>query len=352
MELFHDAASGTFTRDYELVAGTNRLSKMTIGLDNYVASFDAAGNMTGETTARHFEWDHSDRMRVYRTQTSGSEPSVHAHYLYDAGGQRVKKLVRKQGGQLEATIYVDGVFEHDRKVVGATTEENDTLHVMDGQSRIAMVRVGTAFSGDGTAAVKFHLGDHLGSSHVVVDDAGAVTNREEYTPYGETSFGSFERKRYRYTGRERDEESGLSYSETRYYSPWLCRWVSTDTIGMIDGPNLYTYVRNGPIGQHDPDGTQAKPVNDADKSIAQMTDVQLYRHLQGLPPAARADFAKAATGRFATRAWAMMDRYKIAARIYARTSVTGSEATHYGTRRNAACSGAHDCDQGVWLGRC
>ena len=34
-------------------------------------------------------------------------------------------------------------------------------------------------------------------------------NREEYFPYGETSFGSFARKRYRFTGKERDEESGL-----------------------------------------------------------------------------------------------------------------------------------------------
>ena len=39
---------------------------------------------------------------------------MHAHYLYDAAGQRVKKLVRKQGGQVEVTHYIDGAFEHHR----------------------------------------------------------------------------------------------------------------------------------------------------------------------------------------------------------------------------------------------
>ena len=63
--------------------------------------------MRSETTSRHFEWNHSDQMKVFRTQTDGAEPSVHAHYLYDAAGQRVKKLVRKQGGQVEVTHYID-----------------------------------------------------------------------------------------------------------------------------------------------------------------------------------------------------------------------------------------------------
>ena len=36
--------------------------------------------------------------------------------------------------------------------------------------------------------MQFHLGDHLGSSNVVVDAGGALVNREEFTPYGETSF--------------------------------------------------------------------------------------------------------------------------------------------------------------------
>src|SRR5262249_26499892 len=157
-------------------------------------------------------WDHSDRMRVYRTQVEGAEPSIHAHYLYDAGGQRVKKLVRKQGGRYDVTIYVDGIFEYQRTVQDSTPScENNTLHVMGNQQRITVVRVGAAFPDDTSPAIKYHLGDHLGSSNVVIDNTGAWINREEYMPYGETSFGSFACKRYRFTGKERDEESGLYY---------------------------------------------------------------------------------------------------------------------------------------------
>ena len=209
--------------------------------------FDDNGNLIRENNARHFEWDYADRMRVFRTQTENAEPTVHAHYLYDASGQRVKKLVRKQGGQIEVTVYIDGIFEYQRIVQGGVTRENNTLHVMDDQSRIALMRLGNPFPDDTTPAVKYHLGDHLGSSSVVVDEAGSWLNREEYTPYGETSFGSFARKRYRFTGKERDEESGLNYHGARYYATWIGKWISCDPIGVGGGLNLYAYVKDNPM---------------------------------------------------------------------------------------------------------
>ena len=128
---------------------------------------------------------------------------------------------------------------------------------MDNQKRLAEVRVGASFPDDTSPAVRYNLGDHLGSSSVVIDDTGAWVNREEYTPYGETSFGSFARKRYRYTGKGRDEESGLYYHGARYYAPWLARWASCDPVGMVDGMNLYTYARNNAIMLTDPQGTQS-----------------------------------------------------------------------------------------------
>src|SRR5215813_7939502 len=103
-------------------------------------TYDANGNLTQETASRHYEWDHSDRMRVYRTQVNGAEPSVHAHYLYDAGGQRVKKLVHKQGGQYNVTVYINDIFEYQRTVQdGSQPCENNTLHIMDNQKRITLV---------------------------------------------------------------------------------------------------------------------------------------------------------------------------------------------------------------------
>ena len=236
----------SFVRKFTVETANNRLRRMQIGQIGYAYAFDANGNMRSETTSRHFEWNHSDQMKVFRTQTEGAEPSVHAHYLYDAAGQRVKKLVRKQRGQIDITNYIDGAFEHHRWGGQSQAGENNHVHVMDDQQRIALVRVGNAHPDDQGPAVQFHLGDHLGSSNVVIDSGGALVNREEFTPYGETSFGSFSKKRYRFTGKERDGESGLSYHGARSCAAWLGRWVSADPAGSIDGSNLYRYCRNNP----------------------------------------------------------------------------------------------------------
>jgi RHS repeat-associated protein len=265
-QLQHQAANGAFNRLFAFsnpsdlpVPIDNRLATMTIGQTISKYLYDDGGNLVQENTSRHFEWDHSDRMRAYRTQPGNAEPSVYAQYLYDSAGQRTKKLVRKQGGKVEVTVYVDGLFEYQSITNAGSVQKNNTLHVMDNQSRIALLRVGNPFSGDSTPAVQYQFGDHLGSSNVVVDGTGALVNREEYTPYGETSFGSFALKRYRFTGKERDEESGLAYHGARYYAPWLARWSSADPAGIVDGLNLYCYVRSNPLALVDGHGTDGTP---------------------------------------------------------------------------------------------
>jgi RHS repeat-associated protein len=258
LQLAHASASG-FTREFTMQATSNRLHRMTIGTTSYDYTHDPNGNLTSETTTRHFTWNHADRLSSFATQTPGAEPSVHAHYLYDAAGQRVKKLVRRQGGAVEVTHYVNGVFEDHRWPGGA----NNHLHVMAGGQRVARLRIGDPHPDDRGPATAYHLADHLGSSTAVVDDTGTLTNREEYTPYGETSFGAYTRKRYRYTGRERDEESGLAYHSARYLSPYTARWQSCDPAGRLDSINVYQYCRGNPMVLTDISGTQSSAIDGA-----------------------------------------------------------------------------------------
>ena len=108
--------------------------------------------------------------------------------------------------------------------------------------------------------IRYQFGNHLGSASLELDDQAQIISYEEYTPYGSTSYQAVRSqtetpKRYRYTGKERDEETGFTYHGARYYAPWLGRWVSCDPAGMVDGTNLYEYARAKPVMFLDPTGT-------------------------------------------------------------------------------------------------
>ena len=252
MALDHAAADGgSYRRRYTLAASTNQLATMEQSGLTYKYDFDTSGNMVQENNERHFEWDHSDRLRVFRIQPAGADPSVHAHYLYNGDGERVLKVVRKQGGRFEVTVYVDELFEHHLHIQASTTTENNTLHVMDGDERIASLRVGSSLSGAQVPALTHILDDHVGSSNLLVDGTGNWVNREEYTPYGETAFGGHASKRYRFAGKERYNESGLGYWQARYLHPATGRFLSTDP-QMSTCP--YAYAGNSPLTKVDPDG--------------------------------------------------------------------------------------------------
>lgn len=244
---------------------TNAGGQPTVG-ENH--TYDANGNLRSERGGRRngrLGWDHGDRLRVY--QNLYEDPNIDVYYLYDSGGQRVKKvkLTRNDAGAVtnrEIRVYVDGISEHYYSTPTGSPDletENNTLHVMDDQNRISTVRVGDPFDPQPeriTPVVQYHLGDHLGSSSLVIDSDTDWFNYEEYAPYGESTFGGFSRKRYRFSGKEWDEESGLYYHGARYYAPWIGRWISCDPLGVNSGCNLYQYTHNNPIVFIDPTGTQ------------------------------------------------------------------------------------------------
>ncbi|QDG52178.1 RHS repeat-associated core domain-containing protein [Persicimonas caeni] len=285
--LTHQYGAGSqWTRNYTIETGSNRMTGMTAGGNAYTYAYDSVGNLVQENTERHFEWDFGGRMRSFRNQITGSAPSVFAHYSYDAGGERVQKVVCR-GAKTTRTVYIGGVFEHQQVIENeSVTTENQTLHLMDDAKRVATYRAGPELDGADRARTRYHLGDHLQSSNVVLrqvpDSSGKLfVNREEYRPYGETAFGSFEYKRYRFTGKEKDEESGLHYHSARYYAPWLARWTATDPLGMVDGPNLYAYVSGNPVKLVDPSGT-AKNGGDQESAVVSSQDVCQAKYRPGL----------------------------------------------------------------------
>jgi RHS repeat-associated protein len=132
-----------------------------------------------------------------------------------------------------------------------------------------MLRIGYD---DGTPFTKYILSDHLGSSNVILETSGAVYNLEEYYPFGETSFGAFGKKRYRYVGKEKDEESGLYYYGARYFQPWSCRFISVDPLAA-DYPfyTPYQYAGNKPITKIDRDGLEETGSSPQQNNVEQPT---------------------------------------------------------------------------------
>ncbi len=120
--------------------------------------------------------------------------------------------------------------------------------------------------------IRYQLGNHLGSAGLELDDEAQIISYEEYYPYGSTTYQAVRSqteasKRYCYTGKERDEESGFYYHGARYYSPSLSRWITTDPIGIQDDFNLYRFVMGNPLRLNDPNGTQANAIDESEDLV-------------------------------------------------------------------------------------
>jgi RHS repeat-associated protein len=268
LRVAHNATNGSWNRNFtyqeasliESDKPSNRLSRVVVGTGApEIYTYDAHGNMTAMPHLAAMEWDYRDQLRRVDLGGGGT-----AYYVYDASGQRVRKVVEKNGGALiEERITLGGFEVFRRRNAAGISLERETLHVMDDHKRIALVDTRTQGTESDVPAqlIRYQLGNHLDSTTLEVDDIGQIISYEEYYPYGSTSYQSLRNqtetpKRYRYTGKERDEESGLYYHGARYYAAWLGRWTSHDPRWKSSQANGYAYCNGRSIVMTDPDGKE------------------------------------------------------------------------------------------------
>jgi len=97
--------------------------------------------------------------------------------------------------------------------------------------RAAEYEEGGSTAGGG---VKYLVGDHLGSTRAVLDAGGVVVKRYDFQPFGAeigrtgNGYDGADAVKLKFTGKERDVESGLDYLGARYYGAVMGRFASPD----------------------------------------------------------------------------------------------------------------------------
>src|SRR5215468_9194323 len=138
------------------------------------------------------------------------------------------------------------------------------------------------FSGS-TTSVFYYFSDHLKTASVITDSAGTIKADSDYYPWGgELQFVNNDSNHYKFTGKERDGETGLDYFGARYCGNWLGRFLTPDWAAKATAVpyaefsdpqslNLYSYVRNIPTTAFDADGHVG---DDDKKKFEQLQEAQ------------------------------------------------------------------------------
>lgn len=220
-------------------------------------SYDNNGNLTeagSPSATTTYSWDYRNRLG---TTTTGIATTT---YSYDHNNDRVKKTIDGT-----TTHYPNKYFDK----TGATTTAY--IYLPNGEL-IATVE------GNGTATTTSYIHtDHLGSTNIVTDEDGEVTQTLDYYPYGgqRINEGADAADR-QYIGQFYDAESELQYLNARYYEGSRGQFLSQDpthfAIGdprrvravtgftqdyFLNDPQLlnsYAYGRSNPIRYSDPNG--------------------------------------------------------------------------------------------------
>src|SRR4029077_5179556 len=180
--------------------------------------------------------------------TLGTCSTATACYIYDAEGKRVQKSV----GAAQ-TIYLYDLSGH---VINEVDGTNATLanYIYANGSLLAEYKNNSTF---------FVHEDHLGSSSLLTSMTGTVADCNAFYPFGgqdSTICASSNTTTRKFTGKERDSESGLDYFGARHYASSLGRYMRPDDPFADQHPgapqswNLYSYVRNNPLNGTDPSG--------------------------------------------------------------------------------------------------
>lgn len=265
-EAIRDLVLGDRTIDFAYDGVGNRLTRTDSGEGITTFSYDEldrlltevhAGNTTNytydkngntlsrvnETDQAFYDWDVENRLIAADTDGDGT---VDVRDTYDADGIRVSQIVAGD----ETRFLVDRVHPNTQVLleykpnglVVATYEHSSML--------ISQTRAGTK---------SYYLVDGLGSTRVLTDASGVVTDRYVYDAFGRTIVRSGSTvNSYLFAGQQRDSALGMDYLRARFLNTETGRFASADPFsGLLGDPRTlhkYNYAAQNPVNLIDPSG--------------------------------------------------------------------------------------------------
>lgn len=213
-----------------------------IGANNRIVAsgyqYDSAGNLTAAPpTGTTYTFDAENHL----ISTAG------VNYTYDGDGKRVTKS--------NGTIYWYGM--NSEPLIESDFSLNlKYSYIFFGGRRIAR--------SSGINQVSFFLTDHLGNTRAMHTQTGNIVS--DFYPFGaERIIQTGTSTNYKFTGKERDPESGLDNFGARYDSSSMGRFMSPDPIYIARHRqadpqllNLYQYGRSNPLRFTDSTGLDVK----------------------------------------------------------------------------------------------
>jgi RHS repeat-associated protein len=257
-------ANAVFRVDDIMVIDGTMQSAYTMTYNNANELTQMANSTQGTTVALTYD----DWGRTV-SQTVGSKSATYA-YKY---GSKLASVTSTLFGEANVAFEYGGDQKRRSMTTGGVTTgynwdmDWNVINEEDGAGALARTYTHNPQSGgratlghvDGTnpatGAYRYYLHDHLGSTRFVFDDEVNLLATYQYTPYGDIlSSNNPNTTTHLFTGHDWNPASNLYFAPFRFYSPQSARWNMRDPLGMIDGPNIYVYVRGNPILYADPFG--------------------------------------------------------------------------------------------------
>lgn len=211
------------------------------------ASYDGRGRLTDDKAGSSYKWSASSRLLSY------ARPDGTASFTYDGRGQRISRT----GADGSTVNYV--LNYATRLPTVATVRAGDA----DVQYYVYTPGGSLLYSIDARSGVhRYYSFDDTGSTTILTDDAGTITDSYGVSPYGDTvTAGSNNQTDNPFVwqgqaGVMQEKGTSLYYARFRYYDAAGARFLSRDPVFSVAPKeiNPYQYAAGNPVANGDPTG--------------------------------------------------------------------------------------------------